>query len=92
VHDYKLYTKFVKFVSVELTTGKNLSEVIISKFQPWGLSMSKLRGQGYDGASNMSGCFKGVKARIQEIQPLAVYTHCVGHVLNLVVVDSCENP
>jgi hypothetical protein len=92
VHDYKLYTKFVEFVSVESTTGKNLSEVIISKLQSWGLSMSKLRGQGYDGASNMSGCFKGVKARIQEIQPLAVYTHCVGHVLNLVVVDSCENP
>jgi hypothetical protein len=54
--------------------------------------MSKLRGKGYDGASNMSGCFKGVKARIQEIQPLAVFTHCVGHVLNLVVEDSCENP
>ena len=82
MHDYKLYTKFVEFVSVESTTGKNLAEVKISKLQSCG--------QGYDGASNM--CFKGVKARIQEIQPLAVYTHCVSHVLNLVLVDSCENP
>ena len=70
----------------------NLSQVIVEKLQSWNLGTDKLRGQGYDGASNMSGCFKGVQARIREIQPLAVYTHCVAHVLNLVVVDSCENP
>ena len=50
-----------------------------------------MRGQGYDGASNMSGRFQGVKARIQQVQPLAIYTHCVAHVHNLVVVDSCSN-
>ena len=56
------------------------------------LDIKNLRGQGYDGASNMSGCFQGVQARILEKQPLAIYIHCVAHVLNLVVVDSCTNP
>jgi hypothetical protein len=60
------------------------------------LDIKKLRGQGYDGASYMSGRFQGVKARIQQVQPLAIYTHCVAHVLNLVVVSlvvihSCSN-
>ena len=92
VHNSSIYTQFMEFVSVQSTTGLNLSQIIVEKLQSWNLSTDKLRGQGYDGASNMSGCFKGVQARIREIQPLAVYTHCVAHVLNLVVVDSCENP
>ena len=33
--------------------------------------MKMLRGQGYDGASNMSGKFLGVQAKILEEQPLA---------------------
>ena len=44
-----------------------------------------------NGASNMSGRFHWAKAPIQQGKPLAIYTHCVAHVLNLVVVDSCSN-
>ena len=50
-----------------------------------------LNGQGYDGASSMSGKFQGVQAIILEDQPFAFYTHCYGHVLNLCVADVCEN-
>jgi hypothetical protein len=39
----------------------------------------------------MSGKFLGVQAKILEEQPLAFYTHCYGHVLNLCVADVCEN-
>jgi hypothetical protein len=63
----------------------------LNKLKTWNLDIKKLRGQGYDGASNISGRFQGVKARIQQVQPLAIYTHCVAHVHNLVVVDSCSN-
>ena len=38
----------------------------------------------------MSGAFKGVQSRILAIQPLAFYTHCQAHNLNLVVTESCE--
>lgn len=32
----------------------------------------------------------GVQAKIKEIHPYAIYTHCMAHRLNLVVVDMCK--
>ena len=49
-------------------------------------------GQGYDGASTMSGKEKGVQAIVKESYPLAVYVHCSAHILNLVLVKSCAIP
>ena len=34
----------------------------------------------------------GVQARIREKSPLATYTHCSGHCLNLVISHSCALP
>ncbi|XP_043271175.1 zinc finger MYM-type protein 1-like [Venturia canescens] len=50
-----------------------------------GLDLSKCRGQGYDGASVMSGVYSGIQARIQKMEPKALYVHCAAHNLNLVV-------
>ena len=47
-------------------------------------------GQAYDGASNMSGKTNGAAARIPSQYPLALYTHCTSHCLNLAVVASFE--
>ena len=55
------------------------------------LDPSKMCGQAYDGASNMSGKIRGVAARIQSQYPLAFYTHCASHCLNLAVVASFED-
>lgn len=38
-------------------------------------------GQGYDGASNMAGQFKGVQAIIRNKYPNALYVHCLAHFL-----------
>lgn len=46
--------------------------------------------QRYDGAANMPGKVKGVAARILQVQPLAFYTHCSTHQLNLVIISSCD--
>ena len=51
-----------------------------------------MRGQGCDGASNMSGKYRGVRARVKEFYPLAMYTHCCNHVLNLVISTSSQLP
>ena len=51
-----------------------------------------MRGQGYDGTSNMSGKYRGVRARVKELYPLAMYTHCCNHVLNLVISTSSQLP
>ena len=48
------------------------------------LPIENVRGQSYDGASNMSGRYNGVQALICQEQPLAYYTHCTAHRVNLV--------
>ena len=56
------------------------------------IPVKNMRGQGYDGASNMSSGHVGVQARIREVAPLATYVHCSGHCLNLVISKSCLLP
>lgn len=55
-----------------------------------GISPADMRGQSYDGASNMSGARSGVKAVVQEEAPKAMYYHCASHRLNLSAVSACS--
>ena len=55
------------------------------------LMISKLRGQGYDGAAAMRGIRSGVAKRILDKEPRAVYTHCYGHSINLAMNDSIKS-
>lgn len=54
------------------------------------LTLSKVRGQCYNGASAMSGAKSGVAKRIQDEEPRAVYTHCYGHSINLAICDAVK--
>ncbi|XP_022858999.1 zinc finger MYM-type protein 1-like [Olea europaea var. sylvestris] len=69
------------------TCAQSLKDVIDAMFSTHGLSISSLRGQGYDGASNMSGEFNGLKALILRENPCAMYVHCFAHQLQLAVVS-----
>ena len=64
----------------------------MSTLQGLGLEIENVRGQGYDGAANMSSDNVGVQRRIRERSPKAVYVHCSGHSLNLVISHSCALP
>jgi len=64
----------------------------VSSLQGLGLEIENVRGQGYDGAANMSSDNVGVQRRIRERSPKAVYVHCSGHCLNLVISHSCALP
>lgn len=46
-------------------------------------------GQGYDGAANMAGRFKGTQTVVRETYPKALYVHCAAHSLNLAVSAAC---
>jgi hypothetical protein len=50
------------------------------------LSITQIRGQGYDGDSNMKGGIKGLKTLIMKESPSAYYIHCFAHQLQLVLV------
>ena len=54
------------------------------------LDPGKICGQAYDGASVMASEISGVQARIKEVSPRAVYTHCYSHCLNLSIAASCQ--
>ena len=81
---------FVDFVEVERITGQVLAQTILQWLSTHGLSPTDIRGQYYDGASNMSGLVSGCKSIVQQEAPLALYFHCAAHCLNLAVVSACK--
>ena len=71
-------------------TGEAIAQAIIKALDDMGLDISNVRGQGYDGAANMSSENVGVQCKIKEHgAKKAVYVHCSGHCLNLVISHSC---
>ena len=72
---------------VENIEASTLARVLKDCFIRFNISLSKIRGQCFDGASNMSGRRRGVAAIIQAEEPKAYFTHCYGHSLNLATSD-----
>lgn len=58
---------------------------VFSGLKSCGINCQYLIEQGYDGASNMSGKYKGVQAIVREEYLKAIYVHCAAHTLNLAV-------
>jgi len=46
--------EFLCFVPVSSTTGKDLASTILNHLSQLGFNLEHMRGQDYDGASNMS--------------------------------------
>ena len=72
------------------TSGKTLAAMIEGALLGYGLPISDVRGQCYDGAANMSGRYNGAQAVIKRAQPLALYVHCFAHCVNLVTEAMCK--
>ncbi|KAL6870766.1 hypothetical protein ACP4OV_014614 [Aristida adscensionis] len=79
--------RFLGLKEVPDTTSACLKEALDGMLAEHGLSISRVRGQGYDGASNMRGEFHGLQRRILDENPYAFYIHCFAHQLQLVVVS-----
>lgn len=62
----KINESFLGFKEVTDQTGSGLEEEILASLEEKGLTLFKCRGQGYDGAANMSGIYQGVKSRIEQ--------------------------
>ena len=89
-NDLTIEENFLGFYETSDTESETLYKVIKDIFLRLQLNISKLRGQCYDGASNMSGEISGLQKRIRDDEPTALYVHCRPHTLNLVVQDSME--
>ncbi|KAK1387888.1 TTF-type domain-containing protein [Heracleum sosnowskyi] len=74
------------FDTTSLTLKKELSDVLTRN----NLNIQNMRGQGYDGASNMRGAFNGLQALFLRDCPYAYYVHCFAHRLQLALVGAAE--
>nr|XP_034336066.1 zinc finger MYM-type protein 1-like [Crassostrea gigas] len=88
--DLNVQEEFIGLCTVPSIDAATLTSVILDTLVRMNMSLSKCRGQCYDGASNMSGAKKGVAANITKQEPRAIYTHCYGHALNLAVGDNVK--
>ncbi|XP_074314652.1 uncharacterized protein LOC141649882 [Silene latifolia] len=85
-----LVEHFVGITHVTNTSAISLKSAIDELFDEYKLSLSRVRGQGYDGASNMRGQFGGLKALIQKDNSSAHYIHCFAHQLQLTLVATAK--
>ena len=66
------------FVKLECMDAQSISDTLL--IQKWGLDLTSLVAQGYDGAAVMSSSKNGVQCKITEKYPNATYVHCRSHV------------
>ncbi|XP_047942832.1 zinc finger MYM-type protein 1-like [Salvia hispanica] len=78
--------RFLGVVHVSDTVATSLEKELDSLLSTYDLSVSSLRGQGYDGASNMRGEFNVLKSLILRRNPCAYYVYCFSHQLQLTIV------
>ncbi|XP_050217673.1 uncharacterized protein LOC126668525 [Mercurialis annua] len=82
----EIIERFLAIEHVSDTSSRSLKAAVDMLFARHNLSISRLRGQAYDGASNMRGEFNGLKELIQRVNPFALDVHCFAHQLQLMVV------
>lgn len=82
-HDVVVHEEFVGLYKMSETTGQGIANMIIDVLLILNLPKSGLRGQTYDGATNMAGRFTGTQTILRKQQPLALYVHCGAHCINL---------
>ncbi|XP_075655011.1 uncharacterized protein LOC142625203 [Castanea sativa] len=71
--------RFFHVVYVRDTTALTLKKEICVVLSRYDLHIENIRGQGYDGASNMHGEWNGLQAPFFKECPYAYYVHCMSH-------------
>ena len=85
---------FMVFLIVKDGTALGLTNLVTKYFEELGLDIKKVRGQGYDEASVMSGYKGGVQKRMSDhikskgVDSPIPFVHCLSHNLNLVINDA----
>ncbi|XP_025685295.1 uncharacterized protein [Arachis hypogaea] len=82
--------RFFDLIHVSDTCSLTLKTEISSVLSCHNLDVQNLRGQGYDGASNMRGEWNGLQALFLKDCPFAYYIHCLAHRLQLALVSAAK--
>lgn len=84
----KVCERLLEIAVVNDSGGLALYELIKLKLSEYGIVTSNIIACSFDGANNMKGCYNGLQAHLKKENKDLIYTHCMAHVLNLVVADS----
>jgi hypothetical protein len=93
------YVKNIDFVKRFLgfiDCSKNHDAESLFYYILWYLKKCKLSSkpqivaQSYDGVNIMSRKFNGLQNKIKNQYPYAIYTHCMAHKMNLIVINMCK--
>ena len=90
-----VHEDFIGLYNVPSISADTLTCVIKDSLCCLNLTLNKVRGQCYEGASNMSGARTGVAKQLLDEEKRTVFTHCYGHTLNLACSDrvkGCKVP
>ena len=82
----------INLVYLERANAPTIANKILESLSHPSVSLdpSKICGQAYDGAAVMASGKAAVQAEIKKVSPLAIYTHCFSHCLNLSIAASCK--
>jgi len=73
-------------VHVNDTSAMTLKNELVSVLSRFNLEVENIRGQGYDGVSNMGGEWNDLQTLMLRDCPCAYYVHCYAHRLQLALV------
>ena len=82
--------RFFDMIHVKNTKALTLKNELSHVLSNYGFDVQNLRGQRYDGASNMKGEFNGLQALFLKECPYAYYVHCYAHRLQLALVAAAK--
>ena len=84
------HTSLYLFLDFNEKQGVEIAEKLLAFLRDRGIPINFCRGQGYKNGSNMSGKHKGAQKVILKENPLALYSPCACHSLNLCGVHAAE--
>lgn len=87
----KIVERLVSIQRVKNSSAEGLFNTLQDILSKNSLSLKDAVGQSYDGASVMTGKYKGVKTLVQQVSPQCLFIWTFDHVLNLVIMEACSS-
>jgi hypothetical protein len=89
--DGVLQERFFDCIHLKNTKALTLKQKLSHVLSSHSFDVQNLRGQGYDGASNMKRELNGLQALFLRECPYAYYVHCYAHCLQLALVAATKD-
>ena len=89
IRSLDIVERLVSVQRVKESSAEGLFDTLQEILKESSLSLKDAVGQSYDGASVMTGKYKGVKTLVQQVNPQCIFIWTFDHVLNLVKMEAC---